>query len=98
VKAWIDEYGHGQAKANTWITDDDITAWANGTAPDDRAAFLESRKAAAAKGATAEFQKMEGVLANPEGTTLYMAMAEIRKKMTDTEGDLQLVENKCGIV
>jgi len=41
---------------------------------------------------------MEGVLANPEGTTLYMAMAEIRKKMTDTEGDLQLVENKCGIV
>jgi len=25
-------------------------------------------------------------------------MAEIRKKMTDTEGDLQMVENKCGIV
>jgi len=70
VKAWIDEYSPGQAKANTWITDEDITAWANGTASDDRAAFLESRKAAAAKGATAEFQKMEGVLANPEGTAL----------------------------
>ena len=58
VKAWIDEYNPGQAKANTWIADEDTTAWANGTVSDDRAAFLESRKAAAAKGATAGFQKI----------------------------------------
>lgn len=98
MKAWVDEYNPGAAKANTWITDEDITAWAAGTAADDRAAFLESRKAAAAKGATAEFQKMEGVLANPEGTALYMALAEVRKKMSDDEGDIKMAENRCGMV
>lgn len=80
------------------MTDADITAWAAGTAADDRAAFLESRKAAKAKGATAEFQKMEGVLANPEGTALYMAFSEIRSKMSDAVGDLQMAENRCGAV
>jgi len=98
VKAWIDEYNPGQPKANTWITDADIVAWAEGNAADNRAAFLESRKAAAAKGATAEFQKMEGVLANPEGTALYMALAEVRKKMSDDLGDLNMPENRCGMV
>lgn len=61
-------------------------------------AFLESRKAAVAKGATGEFEKMEGVLANPEGTVLYMAMSSIRKGMSDTDGDIQVAENLCGIV
>lgn len=75
-----------------------MTAWAAGTAADDRVAFLESRKAAAAKGATAEWEKMEGVLANPEGTALYMAMSDIKNSMSDTEGDIQVAENRCGIV
>lgn len=70
VKTWIDEYNPGAAKAGTYITDAEVTAWAAGTAADNRVAFLESRKAAAAKGATAEWEKMEGVLANPEGTAL----------------------------
>lgn len=48
------------------------------------AAFLESRKAAAAKGATNEFRKMEGVNirtnAKP-GDYLYMAMSVINETM-----------------
>lgn len=98
VKTWIDEYNVGGAKAGTYITQAEIDAWAAGTAADDRAAFLESRKAAVAKGATGEFEKMEGVLANPEGTVLYMAMSSIRKGMSDTTGDIQVAENQCGIV
>lgn len=69
-----------------------------GTAADNRAAFLESRKAAKAKGATAEFNKMEGVLANPEGTALYMAMSDITGGMSDGTGAIDVPKNRCGIV
>jgi len=57
-----------------FVSDDDVVAWAEGKSnsdinkngtiesyPDDRPAFLESRKAAAALGATYEWDKMEGV-------------------------------------
>ena len=59
---------------------------------------------AAAKGATAEFRKMEGVNINYEGAKdgsvpfMYMAMSEIAKTMSDGEGDIDLAENKCGVV
>lgn len=84
-----------------YITDEGVKAWANGNASDDRAAFLESRKAAAAVGATDEFRKMEGVNikegAQP-GDFLYMAMSEINQTMADEEGDIQLEGEDYGAV
>jgi hypothetical protein len=62
-------------------------------------AFLESRKAAAALGATDEWNKMEGVAFNPEvPNVLYLAMSSISNAMTDAQGDIDLTENSCGIV
>lgn len=98
--------------APLYITDADVAAWAadksdNGvldTVTDDRVAFLESRKAAAAMGATAEFRKMEGLSINYESVIdgsvpfLYMAMTEITKGMADGAGDVNVPANKCGIV
>lgn len=109
IGGWIDEYdGKTQADyvegQNPYITQEEIEAWAKGEAADDRAAFLESRKAAAAKGATAEFRKMEGVVINQAGAAdgsipfVYMAMSSIGKTMADGEGDVRLEANKCGVV
>ena len=62
-------------------------------------AFLESRKAAAALGATDEWNKMEGVVFNENSPEyLYLAMSDIRYDMTDSLGDIQLSENRCGII
>ncbi|WP_371168527.1 alkaline phosphatase PhoX [Aliiroseovarius sp. 2305UL8-7] len=89
---------------NSYITEADVAAWADGKADDDRVAFLESRKAAAAKGATAEFRKMEGVNINYDGAKdgsvpyMYVAMSSIGKTMADGEGDVRLEANKCGVV
>lgn len=108
IAAWIgeydgitqDDYKEGET---SYISDADVAAWAAGEAADDRVAFLESRKAAAAKGATAEFRKMEGVNMNANAIAageayVYMAMSEISKAMSDGEGHVQVEENKCGIV
>lgn len=89
---------------NNYITDAEVTAWADGEAADDRVAFLESRKAAAAKGATAEFNKMEGVNINYDGAKdgsvpyMYLAMSTIGKSMADGEGSVRLEANNCGAV
>ena len=97
---------------SSYISDDEINDWAEarlkedlnddgtiGTAADDRVAFLESRKAAAALGATDEWNKMEGVAFNPEvPNVLYLAMSSISNAMTDAQGDIDLTENSCGIV
>lgn len=97
---------------SSYISDDEINDWAEahlnedlnddgtiGTAADDRVAFLESRKAAAALGATDEWNKMEGVAFNPEAdNVLYLAMSSISNAMTDAQGDIDLTENSCGIV
>ncbi len=80
------------------------TAWAQDTASplvpldDPMAPFLESRAVAAAKGATAEWRKMEWVALDEANGKVYWAMTEINKGMTDGEGDIQLQENPCGIV
>lgn len=94
VKACVDAY----TGTTNFISDADVDAWAADPASENCTPFLETRKAAKAKGATAEWRKMEGVLANPEGTFLYMAMADIGKGMSDEEGDIQLEANPCGIV
>ena len=97
---------------SSYISDAEINDWAEarlnedlngdgtiGTAADDRVAFLESRKAAAALGATDEWNKMEGVAFNPEASNvLYLAMSSISNAMTDAQGDIDLAENSCGIV
>ncbi len=106
INAWA------EAKTNTDINADGTVA----TAPfsDDRVAFLESRKAAVALGATGEFRKMEGIninygLANSwwntgaaDGTQAYMylAMSSFDATMADDSGDIQLdgTHGKCGVV
>ncbi|BFM11245.1 hypothetical protein R50072_13980 [Simiduia litorea] len=90
--------------ATSYITDAEIQDWADNNTGDDRYAFLESLKAAAAKGATTEFRKMEGININYHGVAantvpfMYVAMSEVAKGMSDTSGDIQLTENKCGVV
>lgn len=109
IAAWIRDYdGIGmeahKAGETSYISDEDVAAWAAGDAADNRVAFLESRRAAVAKGATGEFRKMEGVNINYGGAAdgsvpyMYMAMSEIAKTMADGEGDIDLAENKCGVV
>lgn len=68
------------------------------TGKETEAAFLETRRYAAMLGATTEFRKEEGITYNPDNGTLYVAMSEVRKGMTDGAGDIQLGENKCGAV
>ena len=109
IEGWAREYDHVTPAdyvegATSYISDDEVAAWAEGKAKDDRAAFLETRKAAIAKGATAEFNKMEGVNINYDGAAdgsvpyVYMAMTQITKSMSDGEGAIDLGENKCGVV
>jgi len=62
------------------------------------AAFLESRAVAASKGATAEFNKMEWVAFDPSKMKLYISMSDVTKAMSDGKGDINVEENRCGIV
>ena len=104
-----DDYNQGE---NSYITDQEINDWAEGRlnqdlnndgiigySLDDRVAFLETRKAAAAIGATDEWNKMEGVVFNPYAPEyVYMAMSNIDRAMTDGQGDIDVSDNFCGIV
>ncbi|MCG8670560.1 MAG: PhoX family protein [Pseudomonadales bacterium] len=109
IAGWIAEYdGIDESDyvegETSYITDAEISDWAAGLGGDDRYAFLETLKAAEAKGATVEFRKMEGININYAGVAdgsipfMYVAMSEVRRGMTDTEGDIQVSENRCGIV
>lgn len=128
IAGWIAEYDGTYADAK-YITDQEVNDWAeaktgtdldsSGTVAaspfaDDRVAFLETRKAAKALGATAEFNKMEGVNINydlasdwwnagaADGSSAYayMAMSTIGSGMTDTSGDIQIEDDNasCGAV
>ena len=104
-----DDYSQGE---NSYITDKEINDWAEGRlnqdlnndgiigySLDDRVAFLETRKAAAAIGATNEWNKMEGVVFNQNAPEyVYMAMSNIDRAMTDGQGDIDVSDNFCGIV
>lgn len=126
IENWIAEYDSATVASPDYITDQQVSDWAeaklskdldgNGTIAtspftDDRPAFLESRKAAVALGATGEFRKMEGVNINYDlasnwfgGTGpqayMYMAMSSFDKGMSDGEGDIRLdgTNGKCGVV
>ncbi len=65
---------------------------------DPAAPFIDTQHVAVADGATAEWRKMEGVAYDPAKNVIYIAVTEVAKGMSDTEGDLQLPENKCGAV
>ncbi len=65
---------------------------------DPMAPFLETREYAKKMGASAEFRKMEGVAYDKKNNKIYIAMSSIDKSMSDNKGDIQLAENKCGIV
>lgn len=98
----IDESDYVDGETN-YVDDADIAAYAAGTG-DVEIAFVETLRAAEAKGATTEFNKMEGININYEGAKdgsipfMYVAMAEVRGSMADTDGDIQVSENRCGIV
>lgn len=98
----IDESDYVDGQTN-YVDDADIAAYAAGTG-DVEVAFVETLRAAEAKGATTEFNKMEGININYEGAKdgsipfMYVAMAEVRGSMADTVGDIQVSENRCGIV
>ncbi len=76
------------------------------------ASRLESRRYAALKGATTEFNKMEGISYNPEDNTLYLALSSIGKGMEDHHkkgkpndkydklgfNHIKLAYNPCGAV
>lgn len=68
------------------------------TLDDPLAAFLESRSLAQHLGATAEFNKMEGVAFDPVNKKLYIAMSSISGGMSDKLGSIQLPKNDCGAV
>lgn len=110
IKTWINSY-NGITEANyvegetSYITQTEIDDWATNGTGDDRYAFLETLRAAKAKGATTEFRKMEGVVINYDGAAsgsvpfMYVAMSEVGKGMVDVEGDIQLDSSaKCGAV
>ena len=105
IESWIAEYdGQDPSSANyepNYITDTDVQKWSKGNADDDRVAFLEPRKAAAAKGATVEWQKLEGLSIRPgakPGDVMYIACSNIRRTMSDKKGDIQLDTNHYGAV
>ncbi len=109
IAEWIAEYddidrGDYVAGRSSYIDESEISAWARGEAKDDRVAFLESRRAAGAVGATVEFRKMEGININPAGAAsgenpwMYVAMSYVNETMTDGRGDIRLQRNECGVV
>ncbi|MCH9813723.1 MAG: DUF839 domain-containing protein [Epsilonproteobacteria bacterium] len=86
------------AGESSYISDADVQNWAEGKVnkdlnndgtigsyQDDRPAFLESRKAAAALGATYEWNKLEGITADKN--SLYIAVSDIGYTMSSTWGD-----------
>ncbi|MCA9839482.1 MAG: DUF839 domain-containing protein [Trueperaceae bacterium] len=62
------------------------------------APFIMTYAFAKDKGATAEFNKMEGVALDAQNMKLYIAISDVTKAMTDGEGAIALEENRCGQV
>ncbi|MCB1836569.1 MAG: DUF839 domain-containing protein [Alcanivoracaceae bacterium] len=98
----IDETDYVDGQTN-YVDDADIAAYAAGTG-DVEIAFVETLRAAEAKGATTEFNKMEGININYEGAKsgkipfMYVAMSDVTGSMSDGTGDIAITANRCGIV
>ena len=91
IAGWIAEYDsvtvadYVEGQTN-YVTEDQIRAHAAGNAPDARAAFLESRRTAAAMGATNEWDKLEGI--TNHGKTVYIGASGIAFTMDKSWGHL----------
>lgn len=76
------------------------------TGMDKAASRLETRRYAAIKGGTTEFNKMEGITLDPDTKTLYIGMSVVSKGMKDNDAandkggpnHIRLPENLCGTV
>jgi uncharacterized protein len=106
ISGWIAEYDdvtvadYVEGKTS-YISDDEIRQYVEGKAQDARAAFLESRRTAAAKGATNEWDKLEGVTAH--GNTVYIAASGISYPMDKSWGHVDWStgvkdENNQGVI
>ncbi len=89
VESWVAEYDDVQVSdyvdgQSNYVSDDDIRAYVAGKAPDARAAFLESRRTAAAMGATNEWDKLEGVTSH--GHAVYVAATAVSYTMDKSWG------------
>ncbi len=62
------------------------------------AAFLETRRYAALRGATTEFSKMEYVAFNKADRKFYLTVSRVEAGMADTSGDIQVARNDGGII
>lgn len=102
IKKVIDTYNNIDRSAyvegeTSYIKDADILKNPNH-------AFIETLRYSAARGATTEFNKMEGIAINYEGLKagtapyMYVAMSSVEKAMSDATGDINVTANKCGIV
>lgn len=98
----VGDYVEGQSN---YISNEDVNNWAEskrgkdlnndqktGTYKDDRPAFLESRKAAAALGATNEWDKLEGVTSY--GNKVYLGISAISYPMDKSWGHLNWATGK----
>ncbi|NQW01435.1 MAG: DUF839 domain-containing protein [Rhodospirillales bacterium] len=107
----VADYVEGKS---SYLSNEDVNNWAEGklgvdlnndgvtgSYKDDRPAFLESRKAAAALGASNEWDKLEGVTAR--GNKVYLGISAISYTMDKTWGHLdwasgQRDENNAGAI
>lgn len=65
---------------------------------DKAAAFLETRRYAALRGATSEFSKMEYIAFNQQDRKFYLTISRVEAGMADTRGDIQVARNDGGII
>lgn len=76
------------------------------TGMEKAASRLETRRYAAIKGGTTEFNKMEGITLDPDTKTLYISMSVVDKGMNDNNSSfdkggpnhIKLPKNICGTV
>jgi secreted PhoX family phosphatase len=62
------------------------------------AAFLETRRYAAYRGATTEFSKMEYIAFNARDRKFYVVISRVERGMADTSGDIQVARNDGGVI
>lgn len=91
IDGWAAEYDNVTVAdyvdgKTSYISDDEVRAYAAGTAADARAVFLESRRTAAAMGATNEWDKLEGITSH--GKNVYIAASGIAYTMDKSWGHL----------
>lgn len=101
VDAWSEAYGPNpdNGAASGTIGEEEIAIWALDGAADARVAFLETPRAALAKGGTVELSGAEALAFEPgdDGAgALILALSTIDGAMADRAGDVRLKENPCG--